>query len=200
VGSATRTDRGGCCLRAPGQGDPVRVPAVATRPAVGRGLAGRLQRAGAARVGRPTFPGPATGLLLTMIVVDDILALVVIATVYTRRSNSPHCLQRSRSSPAWSPSESSASWGLDLPSARGRGVGGSARIRRGAGHRRTCHGPADLRDPQRPQAGDRAVPRVPRATNRRTRPLGRAGCAIGSVTGPDARSREPYLGTSWGTT
>ena len=128
----------------------------------------------------PRFPDRLRAFLLTVAVVDDIVALVVIATVYTedvtlsallvarRRSSAPILLVRARSASAA---------GLVYVAARGGDLGGAARVGRRAGRRRPRDGPADLRLPgraRRPRARDRAVPAVPRAADAGARALGAA--------------------------
>ena len=71
-----------------------------------------------------------------------------------------------------------------LHGARGGRMGGAARVRGGAGRARSRDGPAGLRLPGaavEPRTRHRALPRVPRAADRRARSRGPRGAPVGDV-------------------
>ena len=136
----------------------------------------------------PRFPDRLRAFMLTVVVVDDILALVVIATrLHGGDRRCPRCSSRSRCSASCSSCAAlarAASGSSTSCSASAIWVG-AARVGRRAGRRRARDGPARLRLPGGavgPRARDRAVPRVPRAADRRSSLARRA-------TGSAPRSR-----------
>ena len=133
----------------------------------------------------PRFPDRLRAFMLTVVVVDDILALAVIATVYTEDIDVPALLAAcglfgavlvarfARGAPR-----------RGLRSARRGGVGRTPGVGRGAGHRRARHRPARVRLPHgalRARAGHRALPHVPRAADARAGAGGRRGAEVGRV-------------------
>ena len=112
--------------------------------------------------------------MLTVVVVDDIVALVVIATVYTEDAASSRSRSRSPSSPrCWCAARSGVRVGSCTPPRSG-GLGGAARVGRGAGRGRAGDGLLDLRVPG------------PRSTSS-ARPSGSASSA--SSRPPSSRAR-----------
>ena len=125
----------------------------------------------------PRFPDRLRAFMLTVVVVDDILALVVIATVYTETVSVSALLVAVGLFGAVLVARAlgvrvglvyfalgAAIWVALLESGRRAGGG------------RACDGPARLRLPGRAvrsRTRDRALPRVPRAADPGARPLGR---------------------------
>ena len=126
---------------------------------VGRGLPERLR-----------------AFMLTVAVVDDMIALIVIATVYTEHVHVRALLVGAlllrgdrRAIAARTPPRRA------LRRARPWGLGRDAEVGRRPGRRRARAGACDLRVPgraRRPRARHRAVPAVSRAADARARPLG----------------------------
>ena len=118
--------------------------------------------------------------LLTLAVVDDLVALVVIATVYTEHlSLLPLCVGRRLLRRSCSRSGTRRSPGAGRPpSLLGVGaLGRAVRVRHRPGRRGTRGRARDERlsaRPRRPRAGDRADALLPRAAHARARPLSAA--------------------------
>ena len=133
-------------------------------------------RSACSRSSGPRFPDRLRAFMLTVVVVDDIVALVVIATVYTEDGR--RCRPLLAAVGLFGAVLVARVLGVRararLPGARGGGLGGAARVGRRAGRRRARDGPAGLRLPGRAvraRARDRALPRVPRAADAGARPL-----------------------------
>ena len=145
----------------------------------------------------PRFPDRLRAFMLTVVVVDDIVALVVIATVYTERRHgrAAGCSRRRALRRRSSSCAGAAACAVGLVYFA-LGVGAWVallEVGRRAGRGRARDGPARLRLPGvalRPRARDRAVPRVPRAADRRARALGGAGS--GPAISPNERLQQLY--------
>ena len=125
--------------------------------------------------------------LLTLAVVDDLVALVVIAVVYTEHVSLVPLARRGR--PVRRPARRCATrppaWRApDRGGRRRRRVGGAVRVGDRSGHRRARGRPRHERLPagaRRPRAGDRADALVPRAADARARALGAARRGVGDL-------------------
>jgi len=117
----------------------------------------------------PRFPDRLRAFLLTVVVVDDLVALVVIATVYTETLRLvPLAVAVGFFVAVLVARRASFRPGLAC-AVLGVGVGGAARVRGGAGRARSRDGTAGLRVPGaavEPRTRYRALPRVPRAADR----------------------------------
>ena len=144
----------------------------------------------------PRLPDRLRAFMLTVVVVDDIVALLVIAIVYTRR--------RRRSCRCSSPSGSSAAPARVRASACSRGsstrcsaspsgsrCSSRASTRSSSAWRWACSAYAYPARADRPGAGDRPVPAVPRAADRRSW-RGRRGRASRSAISPNERLQQLY--------
>ena len=151
----------------------------------------------------PRFPDRLRGFMLTIIVVDDVVALLVIAVAYSGDDRARAAADRGRGLRAWSWSPSPLGIRAEprLPAARAGLLGGAVRIgrrpRRPRPRRRPRHRGLPGR-PRRAGAGDEPLPQLPRAADPGARPLGqgRAGGRRLAECAPAARSTTPGPATS----
>ena len=133
----------------------------------------------------PRFPERLRSFMLTVVVVDDVAALVVIATVYTG-----HVWLRALAAAVLvfvlvlALRAAGIQIGLAARAAGRGALGGAPEVGDRPGARRPRHGAFDLRlsgVALRPRAGERPLPPVPRAADARARPLGPGGAAVGDL-------------------
>ena len=124
----------------------------------------------------PRFPERLRSFMLTVVVVDDVAALIVIATVYSgdvwsRPSPSPVALLV----PSWLSRAAGVRVGLVYAAARRGALGGAPEVGRRPDPGGARDGPADLRLPgaaHRPRARERPLPPVPGAADAGAGPVG----------------------------
>ena len=117
--------------------------------------------------------------LLTLAVVDDLVALVVIATVYTEHLSWPPLAVAAGLfvHPVGAPVRADRLAPAGRRGPRRRRLGRAVRVRHRSGHRRARGRPRHERlsaGARRPRAGDGADALLPRAAHARARPLGAA--------------------------
>ena len=146
----------------------------------------------------PRFPDRLRAFMLTVVVVDD-SSRSSSSRPSTRRQVNVSALLAAVGALRRRPRRAGAARAgrARLLRARGGDLGGAARVRRRAGRGRARDGPAGLRLPGRavrPRARDRALPRVPRAADRRS---SRARPAWGSGRRSSPNERLQQLFHPW---
>ena len=145
----------------------------------------------------PRFPDRLRAFMLTVVVVDDILALVVIATVYTEQVSAPAPPGGIRAVRRGARGAGAGCAGrARLLRARSCDLGGAARVRGRAGRGRARDGAPGLRVPGpalRARTRNRALPRVPRAADPGARPLRRRRAQGGGLAQRAAPAALPPL-------